>query len=48
LKKIAKGKAIGRPHFARLMVEKGYVKSIDEAFQKYLKDGAPLFVEKRG
>ncbi len=47
LKKIAKGKAIGRPHFARLMVEKGYVKSIDEAFQKYLKDGAPLFVEKK-
>ncbi|HCI29459.1 MAG TPA: phosphatase [Fervidobacterium sp.] len=47
VKRIAKGKAVGRPHFARLMVEKGYVKSIDEAFQRYLKDGAPLFVEKK-
>ncbi|WP_448374756.1 PHP domain-containing protein [Fervidobacterium sp.] len=47
LKKIAKGKAVGRPHFARLLVEKGYVQSMDEAFQKYLKDGGLFFVEKR-
>jgi len=47
IKKIAKGKAIGRPHFARLMVEKGYVQTIDEAFRNYLKDGGPLFVEKK-
>ncbi len=26
----------GRPHIARLMVEKGYVQSMDEAFAKYL------------
>ena len=26
----------GRPHIARLMVEKGYVQSMDEAFVKYL------------
>ncbi|AMW32645.1 PHP domain-containing protein [Fervidobacterium islandicum] len=47
LKQIAKGKAVGRPHFARLMVEKGYVQSLDEAFQKYLKDGGLFFVEKK-
>jgi len=47
LKKIAKGKAVGRPHFARLLVEKGYVQSMDEAFQRYLKDGGLFFVEKR-
>lgn len=47
LRKIAKGDAVGRPHFARIMVEKGYVKSIDEAFNLYLKDGGPLFVEKK-
>ena len=27
---------IGRPHFARVMMEKGYVESIQEAFDKYL------------
>lgn len=47
LRQLAKGEAIGRPHFARLMVEKGYVKSLDEAFEKYLSDGGMFFVEKR-
>ncbi|MCX7654190.1 MAG: PHP domain-containing protein [Fervidobacterium sp.] len=47
IKQIAKGEAIGRPHFARLMANKGYVRSIDEAFEKYLRDGGLLFVEKR-
>ena len=27
---------IGRPHFARVMVEKGYVSNVKEAFDKYL------------
>lgn len=47
IKQIARGEAIGRPHFARIMVHKGYVKSIEEAFESYLKDGKPLFVEKK-
>ncbi|ODN29861.1 PHP domain-containing protein [Fervidobacterium thailandense] len=47
LRRIARGEAIGRPHFARLMLEKGYVKSLDEAFEKYLADGGIFFVEKR-
>lgn len=36
----------GRPHIARLMIKKGYVKSIDEAFDKYLAKGKPAYVDK--
>lgn len=38
---------LGRPHFARAMVARGYVKSIQEAFDRYLADGAPGFVPKK-
>ncbi|NDV24030.1 PHP domain-containing protein [Desulfovibrio sp. JC022] len=35
---------IGRPHMARIMLEKGYVKSFDEAFTEYLgKKGKAYF-----
>lgn len=33
---LAKGGVIGRPHFARAMLEQGYITSIEEAFEKYL------------
>jgi 3',5'-nucleoside bisphosphate phosphatase len=36
----------GRPHIARLMVEKGFVRSIDEAFDRYLAKGKPAYVDK--
>ncbi len=36
----------GRPHIAGLMVQKGFVKSIDEAFEKYLKPGRPAYADK--
>jgi hypothetical protein len=36
----------GRPHFARLLVEKGYVANYDEAFRKYLGEEAPSYVER--
>ena len=36
-------KTIGRPHIAHLMVQKGYVNSLKEAFDRYLKDGAPCY-----
>lgn len=39
--------SIGRPHFAQVMIEKGYVASTQEAFEKYLKVGAPAYVDKR-
>jgi hypothetical protein len=37
----------GRPHFARLLVEKGYVASTREAFDLYLDESAPGYVERR-
>jgi len=42
LKSLASGE-VGRPHFAYLLVKKGYVKSIEEAFERYLKKGAPAY-----
>lgn len=37
---------LGRPHIARLMKRKGYVASIDEAFDRYLGHGKPAYVDK--
>ena len=37
----------GRPHFAQLLVNKGYVSSIHEAFELYLDESAPGYVERR-
>jgi 3',5'-nucleoside bisphosphate phosphatase len=37
---------LSRPHIARKMLEKGYVSSIDEAFDKYLGNGMPAYVDK--
>ena len=36
----------GRPHFARLMVRKGYVPNTFEAFRQYLDESAPGFVDR--
>jgi len=40
------GGQIGRPHIAQALVKKGYVKSIQEAFNKYLGKGAPAYIDK--
>ncbi len=40
------GGQVGRPHFAQILVEKGYVCSLDEAFDRYLGQGAPAYVDK--
>ncbi|MEZ4528941.1 MAG: PHP domain-containing protein [Desulfobacterales bacterium] len=37
---------IGRPHIAGLMLKKGFVQSIDEAFDKYIGTGKPAYVDK--
>ncbi len=42
----AGGGEIGRPHFAALLVEKGVVRSPEEAFERYLRKGAPAYVPK--
>jgi predicted metal-dependent phosphoesterase TrpH len=36
----------GRPHFAKIMLEKGYVKSIQEAFDEYLDESAKGYVDR--
>jgi predicted metal-dependent phosphoesterase TrpH len=43
---LAGNNVVGRPHFARVMIDKGYVSSVQEAFDRYLKKGAPAYVEK--
>ncbi len=40
------GGAIARPHIARAMVEAGYVFTVAEAFDRYLKPGKPVYVPK--
>jgi 3',5'-nucleoside bisphosphate phosphatase len=37
---------LGRPHIAQLMVKKGVVASIDEAFEHFLGPGKPAYVDK--
>lgn len=41
---LAGGAAVGRPHIAMAMIEKGYVSTIDEAFRRFLDRGAPAYV----
>ncbi len=36
----------GRPHFARIMVEKGYVSNIQQAFDEYLDESATGYVDR--
>ena len=39
--------AVGRPHIGEAMVRRGYVSSIGEAFELYLRRGAPAWVDRR-
>ena len=40
------GVNVGRPHIARVLLDKGYVGSIAEAFEKYLSAGKPAYFKK--
>ena len=42
----AGGEVLGRPHFAQVMLDKGYVESTQEAFDKYLAKGKPAYMDK--
>ncbi len=42
----ASGQSVGRPHIGSAMVEAGYVKTIGEAFDKYLGRGRPAYAER--
>lgn len=39
--------SIGRPHLARVMVKRGFVSSLKEAFEKYIGDDKPCYVPKK-
>jgi 3',5'-nucleoside bisphosphate phosphatase len=41
------GGQIGRPHFATVMLEKGYIETRQEAFDKYLAAGGPAYEDKK-
>jgi predicted metal-dependent phosphoesterase TrpH len=38
--------AVGRPHLAKVLVAKGYVKEVEEAFRSYLTEGTPAYVKR--
>ena len=43
----ARGRGLtGRPHFARILVEKGYARDSEHAFREYLGETAPSYVER--
>jgi predicted metal-dependent phosphoesterase TrpH len=41
---IAGDASVGRPHVALALLEKGYVQNVNEAFDRYLKNGGPAYV----
>jgi predicted metal-dependent phosphoesterase TrpH len=44
--KASGGGQVGRPHFAQVLLEKGYVRTFQEAFERFLTKGAPAYVDK--
>jgi hypothetical protein len=38
--------AIGRPHIAQAMIEKGYIRNMQDAFRNYIGHGGPAYVER--
>jgi hypothetical protein len=44
---LSEGGSVGRPHLARLLVEKRYVGSMTEAFARYLGDDGAAYVPKK-
>jgi predicted metal-dependent phosphoesterase TrpH len=44
---LAGNEIVGRPHFARLMLDRGYVDSIQDAFDRFLAKGAAAYIEKK-
>jgi len=46
VQEIANGAAVGRPHVARAMLEKGYVSSIHEAFDLYIGRNGPAYEDR--
>ena len=41
---IATGASIGRPHVARALIDAGHVESVQEAFNRYLRNDGPAYI----
>ena len=46
VQEIAGEGSIGRPHIAQALLEKGYITTIREAFDKYIAYGGPAYIER--
>lgn len=46
VQEIAGDGALGRPHIAQAMLEKGYINTIQDAFRSYIGHGGPAYVER--
>ena len=46
VQEIAGSGSVGRPHVAQALLEKGYIKSLGEAFTKYIGQGGPAYAER--
>jgi predicted metal-dependent phosphoesterase TrpH len=44
---LVKEGSAGRPHVAQVMVKRGYVRTVKEAFDRYLRAGGPAYVSHR-
>lgn len=47
LAEIAGGEAVGRPHIGEALRRRGHVSTITEAFARFLRRGAPAYVDRR-
>ena len=47
VREIAGSGTVARPHIAQAMLEKGYISSIKEAFDKYIARDGPAYVERK-
>jgi len=47
VKAVAGPDQLGRPHFAQVLVQKGYARDTQAAFSKYLAKGAPAYMDKQ-
>jgi predicted metal-dependent phosphoesterase TrpH len=48
IRALSGGHSVGRPHFAAFLVQQRIVKTMDQAFKRYLGKGKPLYVPKPG
>jgi hypothetical protein len=46
VKALAGSATVGRPHIAQVLLRKGYVRSVSEAFDRYLADDGPAYVSR--